>query len=71
MHDAMNMLRSWMLAITLLKIPMRKKCIDIADLSPAGQDTVKEYQSDDLASDSEDEKKSRSAVTRTLTDQVA
>ena len=49
----------------------RKKCIKIADKSPAGWDTVKKYLSDELSSDSEDEKKIWYIVTQTLTNQVA
>lgn len=38
----------------------------IADKSPAGWKTVREYESDDLASDSEDEKRIRSAESRAI-----
>ena len=48
------------------KIHKRNKLIKIADKSPAGCDTVKEYLSDELASDSEDEKKIRSSKNRAL-----
>ena len=45
--------------ITLLK--KRKKSTRFADKSPAGWSAVEEYESDELADDSEDEKKLRSA----------
>lgn len=50
----------------ILKINKRNKLIIIAEKSPDGFKTVREYENDDLASDSEDEKRLRSAENRAL-----
>ena len=66
--EAGSVTRSGKLLDDIIKdVTKRMKCIKLADRSPGGWDTVKEYLSDELASDSGDEKKMRSAEERALT----
>lgn len=48
------------------KLLHRNKLIKIADKSAGGWDTVKEYESDELASDSEDDKRLKRAESRAM-----
>ena len=51
---------------SITKLKNRNKLIRIADKSEGDSKTVKEYMSDEVASDSEDEKRIRSVDNRTV-----
>ena len=50
----------------VVQLEKRQKLLKLADRSPGGWDTVKEYLSDDLADDSADEKRIRRAETMAM-----
>ena len=50
----------------MIDLQKKHKLLKIADKSPAGRNTVQEYLSDDLASNSEDDKKLNAAEARAL-----
>lgn len=52
--------------ISKLKKNTRNKCIKIADKFPAGWSTLKQYISDYLASDTDDDRRIRSAESRAV-----